>query len=198
MKILTLSDVHGDKHLIKEMAEKAAHEKVDLVLLAGDFIAPDGSMEGLIGPFKEKGLEVGILPGNHEGMSEIGFLVERYGVKNMHGYTFKKGDVGIFGCGYSNLGIHQISEQDVFKTLKKAHDSLNGVKKKIMLTHTHPEDSLLGLGMFPGSEGIRAAIEQFQPDFHLCGHIHESDGIEEVIGRTKVINVGRKGKIIEI
>ncbi len=198
MKILALSDVHGDKHLIKEMAEKAAKNKVDLVLLAGDFVCPDGSVEGLVGPFKAKGIEVGVLPGNHEGMAEVGFLVEKYGAKNLHGYVFKKGDVGIFGCGYGNVGIHQISEKDVFNTLKRAHDNLKDVKKTIMLTHTHPEDSILGLGMFPGSEGIRKAIEEFRPDMHLCGHVHESDGIEEVIGKTRVINVGKHGKIIEL
>ncbi|PIN75948.1 hypothetical protein COV17_03425 [Candidatus Woesearchaeota archaeon CG10_big_fil_rev_8_21_14_0_10_36_11] len=198
MKILALSDIHGDKSLVREMAQKAAENQVDLVLLAGDFVAPDGSMDGLVGPFKEKGIEVGVLPGNHEGLAEVGFLVDRYGVKNLHGYVFKKGDVGIFGCGYGNIGIHQLSEEDVFKTLQKGHDALKDIKTKIMLTHTHPENSVLGLGLFPGSEGIRKAIDMFQPDFHLCGHMHETEGIEEKIGKTRVINVGRKGKIIEL
>jgi uncharacterized protein len=197
MKILALSDIHGDKHLVKEMAERAFQEKVDLVVLAGDLVNDENSVEGIVGPFKAKGLEVGVLPGNHEGMAEIGFLVEKYGAKNLHGYTFKKGDVGIFGCGYSNIGIHQLSEKDVFNTLKKAHDSLTDVKKKIMITHTHPEDSIIGLGMFPGSAGIKKAIDTFNPKIHICGHVHETEGIEEKIGETRVINVGRKGKIFE-
>ncbi len=197
MKILALSDIHGDKHLAKEMAEKAFQEQVDLVVLAGDLVDSENSVEGIVGPFRAKGLEVGVLPGNHEGMAEIGFLVEKYGAKNLHGYTFKKGDVGIFGCGYSNVGIHQLNEEDVFKTLKKAHDSLTDVKKKIMITHTHPENSIIGLGIFPGSGGIRKAINTFNPEVHICGHVHESEGIEERIGSTRVINVGRKGKIFE-
>ena len=198
MKILALSDIHGDKHLAKEMAERAEKENVELVLLAGDLISDEGSVEGLVGPFRAKGLEVGLIPGNWEGMAEIGFLVEKYGAKNMHGYVFKKGDVGIFGCGYGNIGPHQLNEKDVFNTLKKAHSSLTDVKKKIMLTHTQPEGSVIGLGVFPGSEGVRKAIDELQPDMHLCGHIHESAGIEEVIGKTRVINVGKKGKIIEL
>ncbi|MBU1974093.1 MAG: metallophosphoesterase, partial [Nanoarchaeota archaeon] len=121
MKIFALSDLHGDKHLAKEMAEKAAENKVDLVLLAGDLVDHEGSVEGIVGPFKAKGLEVGIIPGNHEGMAEIGFLVDKYGAKNLHGYIFKKGDVGIFGCGYGNIGLHQLDEQNVFNTLKKTH-----------------------------------------------------------------------------
>jgi uncharacterized protein len=198
MKILALSDLHGDKHLAKKMADRAENEKVDLVLLAGDLADAQGSVEGLVGPFRAKGIEVGIVPGNHEGMAEIGFLVEKYGARNMHGYVFKKGEVGVFGCGYGNIGPHQLSEKDVFNTLKRAHDSLKDVKTKIMLTHTQPEDSIIGLGIFPGSEGIRKAIDELKPDLHLCGHIHESDGIEEMIGKTRVVNVGRKGKIFEI
>ncbi len=198
MKILALSDIHGDRNIVKEMAEKAALNKVDLVLLGGDLVGADNSVEGIVGPFREKGLEVGLIPGNHEGMAEIGFMVERYGAKNLHGYVLKKGDVGIFGCGYGNIGIHQMNEKDVFMTLKKGHESLKDVKKKIMFTHTHPQDSILGLGIFPGSAGIKKALDEFKPDLHLCGHMHETEGIEETIGKTRVINVGKKGKIIEI
>ncbi len=198
MKILALSDVHGDRLFIQEMAEKGVKEKVDLVLLAGDLVALDGNAEGLIGPFKEKGLEVAIIPGNHEGLAEVNFLSEKYGIKNLHGYVIKAGDIGIFGCGYADVGIHQLSERQFFETLKKAHDLLKDVKKKLMVTHVQPSNSLMGLGIFPGSEGIRKAIEEFKPDLHLCGHIHETHGIEEVIGSTRVINVGKTGRIIEL
>ncbi len=198
MKILALSDVHGDQLFIREMAEKGAKEKVDLVILAGDLVGDDGNVNGLIGPFKEKGLEVAIIPGNHEGLAEIGFLTEKYGIQNLHGYVIKVGEVGIFGCGYADIGIHQLSERQFFETLKKAHDSLKGVKKKLMVTHVQPSDSIIGLGVFPGSIGVRKAIEEFKPDVHICGHIHETHGIEEMIGSTRVINVGKLGKIIEL
>jgi Icc-related predicted phosphoesterase len=32
----------------------------------------------------------------------------------------------------------------------------------------------------------------------ICSHIHEAAGIEEKLGKTKVINVGTEGKIIEV
>lgn len=198
MKILALSDIHGDRHFIKRMAQKGADEKVDLVILAGDLVDHHGAVDGLIGPFKEKGLEVAVLPGNHEGLAEIGFMVEKYGVTNLHGYVLQKGDVGIFGCGYADIGIHQLDDDEFFQTLEKAHGTLKDVKKKIMVTHVQPSDSLIGLGVFPGSAGVRKAIKLFNPDIHICGHIHETHGIEEMIGSTKVINVGKIGKIIEV
>ncbi|MBU0470582.1 MAG: metallophosphoesterase [Nanoarchaeota archaeon] len=198
MKILALSDIHGDVNFMKEMAEKGAKEKVDLVILAGDLFTFDNHKAGLIKPFKEKGLEVAVIPGNHEGLAEINSMVENYGVKNLHGYALKFGDIGIFGCGYGDVGLHQLGEKDFFNTLKKAHDSLKDVKKKLMVTHVQPNDSILGLGLFPGSSGVRKAIEDFQPDVHICGHVHETEGIEEVIGGTRVFNVGKRGKIIEL
>ena len=199
MKILALSDTHGDKLFMREQAEKAVKEKVDLVVLAGDHVGHDGNLDGIVGPFKEKGLEVVILNGNHEGQAEVNFLSERYGVKNLHGYVWKKGDVGFFGCGYGDIGIHQLPDEEFFNILKKAHAALGDVKKKVMVTHVQPSDSIIGLKM-PGwgSKGVRRALEEFKPDLHLCGHIHETHGMEEMIGGTRVINVGKTGKIIEI
>tara|TARA_Y100000310_G_scaffold124700_1_gene123387 strand:- start:13818 stop:14417 length:600 start_codon:yes stop_codon:yes gene_type:complete len=199
MKILALSDIHGDKTFCKEMAEKGEKEKVDLVILAGDLVDHEGSIEGLVGPFKEKGLDVAVLPGNHEGMAEIGFLVDRYGAKNLHGYVIKKGDVGIFGCGYADIGIHQLTEADFFKTLQQTHEQVKDCKTKLMVTHVQPKGSILSLGVEHwGSSGVMKAVKEFQPDLHICGHIHETHGIEEKIGKTKVINVGKTGKIIEL
>ena len=37
-----------------------------------------------------------------------------------------------------------------------------------------------------------------QPDLFLQAHIHEAEGIEEKIGKTRVINVGRRGTVIDI
>ena len=45
---------------------------------------------------------------------------------------------------------------------------------------------------------FHTAIEEFKPEIHICGHIHETHGIEEKIGSTTVINVGKTGKIIEL
>ena len=198
MKILALSDIHGDQSFIRKMAEKGSKEKVDLVILAGDMADHEGNMHGMVGPFKEKGLEVAVLPGNHEGMAEIGFLVDRYNAKNLHGYVIQKGDVGIFGCGYADIGVHQLTEDEFFNTLKQAHDKVKDFKRRIMVTHVQPKGSILSMGMTDwGSSGVMKAIEEFKPDLHICGHIHETHGIEEMIGKTRVVNVGKKGKIFE-
>ena len=67
-----------------------------------------------------------------------------------------------------------------------------------MVTHMHAAGTGSEFSGIEGSKGIRKAIEEFKPDFLIHSHIHEGEGIEEKIGKTKVINVGRKGKVLEI
>ncbi len=40
--------------------------------------------------------------------------------------------------------------------------------------------------------------KSFKPDILIHGHIHEAAGTEHFIGKTRVINAGRKGTIIEV
>ena len=200
MKILASGDIHGDTKLAEKLAEKAEKEKVDLVILCGDLTFAERSTEGIIGPFKKKNQKVLIIPGNHETIATADFLAQLYGVKNIHGYSVKYGDVGIFGAGGANIGLFQLNEDEIFDLLKKGHDKISDLSKKIMVTHVHPTGTAMEkfTSFFPGSTGIRKAVEKFQPDILLCSHVHEAEGIEEKIGKTRVINVGKQGKIIEI
>jgi len=200
LKILAAGDIHGDTRLANSLAEKAVKEKADVVILCGDLTFADSSAKGIIGPFVKKKKKVLIIPGNHESFATADFLAELYGVKNIHGYSVKYEDVGIFGCGGANVGISQLREDEIYKYLKSGFDNIKGLKKKIMVTHVHPDGLKMGelTSFFPGSKGITKAVKSFKPDILLCSHVHEAEGIEEKIGDTRIINVGRKGKIIEI
>src|SRR3989344_1058821 len=198
LKILAAGDLHGDKKLIERLAKKAEKENVDLVILAGDLT---GWVEtnGIIKPFKDKNKKVLIVPGNWDLFATADFLANVYGVKNIHGYSVRYENVGIFGAGGARgPGPGDISDSEILKTLEKAHSSLKGIEKKIMITHMHPAGSKSEFSGIPGSRAITKAIEKFKPDILLHSHIHEAHGFEEYIGKTKVINVGREGKIIEI
>lgn len=200
LKILAAGDLHGDTSLAKKLAEKAEKEKVDLVVLCGDLTMGEISTENLIGPFVKRKEKVILIPGNHETIATADFLSELYGVKNLHGYSVKYRNVGIFGAGGANIGLFQLNEKEIYDLLKKGFDKIRYLKKKIMVTHVHPEGTKMEkfTKFFPGSEGVKKAIDKFKPDVLLCSHVHEAEGIEEKIGKTKVINVGKKGKIIEL
>jgi hypothetical protein len=200
LKILAAGDIHGDIGLAEKLAEKAKKEHVDLVVLCGDLTLAETSTDNIIGPFKKRHEKVLLIPGNHETFATADFLAELYGVKNIHGYSVKYKDVGIFGAGGANIGLFQLDEKELYDVLKKGHEKIRYLKKKIMVTHVHPTGTKMEklTSIFPGSSGIRKAVEKFKPDILFCSHVHEADGIEEKIGNTKVINVGKKGKIINI
>lgn len=200
LKILAAGDIHGDTGLAKKLAERAEKEKVDLVILCGDLTLFDTSTQNILGPFVKRHKKVLLIPGNHEGVATADFLAEFYGQKNIHGYSVKYKDVGIFGAGGANIGLEQLSEKEIYDLLRKGFDKIKYLKKKIMVTHVHPSKTMMEkfTSIFPGSEGVKKAVESLKPDILLCSHVHEAEGIEEKVGKTKVINVGKKGKIIEI
>ncbi len=93
----------------------------------------------------------------------------------------------------------------------KAKRIANG-RKIIFLTHNCPYKTKLDLvknkhahkkakGKHYGSYLERKVIEQFQPDIVLCGHIHESYGIDK-IKKSVIYNIGSslegRFKILEI
>ena len=200
LRILAAGDIHGDTSAAKRLAEQAESESVDLVVLSGDLTYAETSTEGIIGPFVKKHKKVILIPGNHETVATADFLAELYGATNLHGYSIRHGDVGLFGCGGANIGLFQLTEDEIFELIKKGYERIKDTKTKILITHVHPSGSLMEKfsNIFPGSDGVKKAIDTFKPDILLCSHVHEAEGIEEMIGKTKVINVGKKGKIINV
>ena len=200
LKLLAASDIHGDRNLAKKLAKKAEKEKVDLVVLCGDLTYQDSSTEGIIGPFTKKKKKVILIPGNHETIATADFLAELYDVTNLHGYSIKFNDVGFFGCGAANMGLSKMNEKEIYDSLKKGFKYVKDLRKKIMVTHVHPTNTKIEkFSQFvKGSESVTKAVKNLKPDILLCGHVHEAQGIEEKVGFTKVINVGKTGTILEI
>lgn len=198
-KILAASDLHGDTRHIKKLATKAEKENADLVILCGD-ITGWTDTKNLIKPFKDKHKNVLILPGNWDSFATTDFLAQFYGVKNIHGYSAVYENIGFFGAGGAEdaPGPGRITEKELMKNLEEAHSHLKGIEKKIMLTHMHPAGSMSEFSGIPGSRAITKAIKKFKPDLVLHGHIHEGSGLEEKLGKTTIINVGKEGRIIEI
>jgi Icc-related predicted phosphoesterase len=217
MRILSAGDLHGDSGLAKKLADRATKENVDLVILCGDLTEGDEKTDNLIGPFLKQGKKVVLVPGNHESVATADFLSKVYGVKNLHGYGVKifdpapasnskstkasdKSYVGLFGCSGVNIGIHQIIDKEAYDLLMQGHNYVKDANVKILVSHVHPSGTKMEnfTQFFEGSKAVRRAIDKFHPDIMLCSHVHEAEGLEEMIGTTRVINVGKKGKIFDI
>jgi Icc-related predicted phosphoesterase len=157
------------------------------------------STKNLIGPFIKAKKKVLLIPGNHESLATIDTLTQIYpNTQSIHGYSFKNNNLGIFGAGAADIGINSINDSELFSVLKKGHETIKELDKKIMVTHMHPKGSKAEFSGFEGSKAIRKAIKEFKPNFLITAHIHEAAGLEEYMDKTKVINVSRKEKIFEI
>tara|TARA_B100002003_G_scaffold218344_1_gene219236 strand:+ start:283 stop:894 length:612 start_codon:yes stop_codon:yes gene_type:complete len=195
-KILAASDIHGDTDATKKLAAKAKKEDVDLVVLAGD-LSGFVETEGILKPFMDNDQKVVFVPGNWDSSVTADVLTKMYGVKNVGKHYVKYGDVGVFGVG-SPDGQLDLNEKKAFNKLKKDFSKIKDLEKKIMVSHIHAAGTKSEFSGIPGSTGVRKAIEEFQPDIFLSGHIHEAEGLKDQVGKTKVFSVGEKGKIIEI
>ncbi len=196
LKILAAGDIHGDSKTAKSLAQKAEKEKVDLIILTGDLFGMVKA-KNVIQPFIDRKQKVIFVPGNWESSSEAKQIAKEYNIKNIEDHYLKYNGVGIFGLGNANCALYP-EEEETFQHLKSNFDKIKNLEKKILVSHAHAAGTKSELSGVPGSDTLRKAIDKFQPDLFIAGHIHELEGADEKIGKTRVVNVGRRGKIFEI
>lgn len=75
---------------------------------------------------------------------------------------------------------------DIHRTLRE-----RGLRRVLLVSHNPPHHTLCDRvgDRHVGSTAVREFIEEVQPDVCVCGHIHESRGVDR-IGRTVVVNPG--------
>lgn len=199
MKVLASGDIHGDSELAKKLAERADKEAVDLVVLCGDLGNMQQIPKNVLGPFAQRKKKVLIIPGNHDSFATADFLAEVYGATNLHGYTAVYDGIGFFGCGGANIGTEALDEKEILDILAKGNAKLQSYAKRVLVSHVHPSQTKMAdMAFIPGSSGLKRAIDQLQPDVVFCCHAHEAGGIEEKVGKSRVINVSRQGTILDL
>jgi hypothetical protein len=200
MKILAFSDIHGDSAAIEKLKKRVKEGKIDVLVCAGD-VSFFGSGLSLILKNFDSGIPLIIVPGNHETNSQLNSFKEKF-MHNIHQKSLKIESVLFLGCGGSSFTPFntpfEMSEKQFAASISKLKTEDHKLKI-ILVTHEPPYKTKLDfLGEHFGSKSIRKFIEKHQPDYCICGHFHECEGLNDKIGRTIVINPGPKGKVIEI
>jgi len=195
-RILAAGDFHGDSKVTKKLAERAAREKVDLVVLTGDITSPIET-KNLLKPFIDRKERVVLVPGNWDSSESINFLSQLYGIKNIGERTTTYDNVGLVGIGSPDWQM-ELDDKKTYDKLKKDFEKIKDLEKKIMVSHLHAAGTKSEFSGVKGSDALRKAIEKFQPDVFISGHIHEAEGLSEKIGKTRVYSVGKRGRIIEL
>jgi Icc-related predicted phosphoesterase len=115
---------------------------------------------------------------------------------SLHGEGRRLGDLGVFGCGGSNVTPMdtptELTEDELAAVLERAHAAVEDAPRRLLVCHTPPYDTRLDRlvnGTAVGSPAVRAFIEARQPDVAVVGHIHEGRGTDR-IGDTLVVNPG--------
>jgi len=196
-KILAAADIHGSSELAQKLSEKAKKNKVDLVVLAGDIHGALDS-ENIIKPFKKNNQKLVFIPGNWDSTLEAELLSSVYNIKNIDGRYVIYDGIGIIGIGNPDMKF-SLDEKRISKDISKNFELLKSkTRKKVLVSHLHAEGTKAEFSGIRGDRILKKAIDYFHPDILISAHIHEAEGIEEKIGKTRVIQVGREGKIIEL
>lgn len=193
LKILAAGDLHGSLSVARKLAAKGLKEKVDLVILAGDIYGYDRGNEKILEPFVKANQKVVFIPGNCDFDEDAASLKQR--AKCIHNKYVTYNNVGIAGIGSPNwkLNLNESDFSKIEKNLKKMKS-----KKQILVSHLHASGTKAEFSGIPGDIIVEKAVKRFKPDLLISAHIHEAEGLEDIIGETRVIQVGKKGKIIEI
>ncbi|VVB79621.1 Calcineurin-like phosphoesterase superfamily domain protein [uncultured archaeon] len=196
-KILAAADIHGNSAVSESLARKAEKEKVDLVILAGDIHGFDEN-RGIIAPFKKRNQKVIFVPGNWDTSFQTKATKDFYKIKDIDGYYVHYDGVDIIGVGTKDFKMNLDEKKTLDRLIKNFEKVQNRPSRKVLVSHLHASGTLAEFSGIPGEEVLAKAIKYFQPDVFIAGHIHEAEGLEHKVGKTKVIQVGKHGKIIEI
>jgi Icc-related predicted phosphoesterase len=193
LKILAAGDLHGNFDVTKKLSAKAKKNNVDLVILAGDIHGYSDGKPGILDVFSKAGQKVIFVPGNCDFDEELDDLTRA--AKNIHNSYVVYDGVGIAGIGSGNWKL--LLDEGDFVSIQNNFSRMKS-PKKILVSHLHAKDSLAEFSGIPGDEVVLKAIKEFGPDLLIAAHIHEGEGIEDIMGKTRIVQVGKKGTILEI
>jgi Icc-related predicted phosphoesterase len=197
MRLLVFSDIHNDTKALERLLEIEA----DYYFAAGDMVTWAKGFDRIGKMLARRAGKVYVIPGNHESESDIANFCEAHGLENFHGRSLQAGGFYVAGLGYSNITPFQTPGEYSETELSSRLEPFASLHPLIMVCHCPPKGTTLdraGEGMHFGSPAVRDFLERVQPEYFFCGHIHEAEGAQEQIGRTKCVNAGKRGFLLEI
>lgn len=197
MRFLIFSDIHADTAALQKLMDTEA----DYYFAAGDLVNWAKGFEKVGPVLQARADHVYVIPGNHESESDIARFCDQYGFHDFHGKTMEVDGYTIAGLGYSNPTPFNTPGEYTEAELAERLSPFRGLSPLVMVCHCPPFGTRLdraGQNQHFGSKSVRDFIEQAQPDYFFCGHIHEAAGASEQLGTTRAVNVGKKGYWFEL
>lgn len=197
MKLLVFSDIHTDKKAL----EKLMAIEADLYVCAGDLVSWARGLDGMAELLRPRADKMYMLPGNHESEADIERACDKFGFQNLHGRAIEVAGVHIAGLGYSNPTPFDTPGEYTEAQIAERLRPFSELKPLVLICHCPPrETDLDGLkpGAHFGSTAVREFIDAYEPVRFFCGHIHECEGRDVMIGQTRGANVGKRGYLLDL
>jgi Icc-related predicted phosphoesterase len=198
MQIIAFTDIHGAYRRVHDIITR--ENNADVVIIGGD-LTTEGSpqeAEEAIKLFRTCGKQILAVLGNMDPTPLEGTMENLRVSINAKGVLV--GEVGFFGVSGSPFTPmstpYEIPEEEISRRSELGWSDVAAARWKIFVPHAPPHNTKLDkivLGKHVGSTAVRSFIEEPQPDVVICGHIHESRGLD-TIGKTQIVNCGQAGK----
>lgn len=197
LRLLIFSDIHNDWKTLEGLLSVEA----DLYIAAGDQVTWSKGIDAAGKILARRAGQMYVLPGNHESADQVAGMCARYGLHDFHERHFQAGRWHIAGLGYSSPTPFntpgEYSEPQIAERLQR----FAGLSPLVLVCHAPPYGTELDQvrpGLHAGSRSVAGFIEQHQPEYFFCGHIHEAEGKVIQMGRTRAQNVGKRGYLLEL
>jgi len=197
VKLLIFSDIHTDWKTLERLLATEA----DYYIAAGDQVSWERGLDQCGQILKTRGDKVWVLPGNHEKASQIAAMCEKFGLNDFHERSFEVGRWQVAGLGYSSITPFDTPGEYTEEQIEAKLTKFAGLKPLVLVCHAPTHDTALDQirpGLHAGSSAVREFIEKHQPEYFFCGHIHEAEGAQITMGKTRARNVGKKAYLLEL
>ena len=194
MNLLCLSDIHGEAAGLEELL--SGPEKFDIVVVAGDVTHLGGRAEALavLAPILSSGARLIAVAGNMDREAARGYLGE-VGV-DLHARGTVIDGIGFMGLGGgtpSPFGTPwEIGDEEAERCLAAGFAQIAEAPFRVLVSHAPPRGTELDRGFgrqHVGSNAVRKLLLAGSVNLCICGHIHESAGVDS-LGGAECLNVG--------
>lgn len=197
MRVQIFSDIHGDIDSLR----KSVAVEADIYIAAGDLVtwpAPLTPCAEVLAPLGDR---LWVQPGNNETADQVSEFCARHGFCPFHEVVYEIEGTHFAGLGYSNPTPFDTPGEYTEEELAERLARFAGKHPQVLVCHAPPHETPAdeaGPGLHFGSTAVRRYIEEQQPKYCFCGHIHEGAGSVGKIGATTVVNVGKPGYLLEL
>lgn len=172
----------------------------DIAVCAGDLAVKRAGLEEVISTLSEIATPMVLVPGNGESDGELSAACERWDSAHvLHGSGVEIDGVPFWGIGGA-VPVTPFGAWSFDLSEEEAEGLLDGCPRGgVLVSHSPPYGHVdVSKGRHVGSRSVLATVERAEPALVVCGHIHACWRRESMVGRTRVINAGPEGMIVEI